>query len=94
MMRNPHRPPIHKDPGHNVDLINVVAGITELEKCGYTDDPATTMVIEHSLMLWARGEEDTAQKKAIDASFHGIDLTSWIRVLAAAQAAAQTSRAN
>ena len=46
------------------------------------------MVIEYALMRWARGEEDQAQKGAIDRAFHGIHLTCWLRVLAAAMAGA------
>lgn len=80
--------PVTRVPGHNVDRIDVAAGMRELAATGW-DDPHTTMVIEHSLTLWARGEEDSAQRKAIDSSFHGIDLTSWLRVLAAAMAAAE-----
>lgn len=79
------RKPISPVPGYDVDHIDVAAGLDALFECGH-DDPNTTMVIEHSLMLWARGEEVSAQRKAIDRSFHGIDLTSWYRVLAAAMA--------
>jgi hypothetical protein len=39
-----------------------------------------------ALMRWARGEEAAAERGAIDGSFHGIDYTSWRRVLAAARA--------
>jgi hypothetical protein len=42
----------------------------------------------HTLNRWARGEEDAAQRGAIDLGFHGIDMTSWLRVLAAAMAGA------
>lgn len=76
--------------GVNVDPINVGEGIAELVRCGY---PVTEcerhMVIEHALMRWARGEEAQALRGAIDKDFHGIDLTSWLRVLAAAMAGAQ-----
>ena len=76
-------------PGYNVDKINVAAGIKMLkEVCGYTETE-TVMVIEYALRRWARGEEDQAQRGAIDKSFHGIDLTSWKMVLAAAMAGAQ-----
>jgi hypothetical protein len=75
-------------PGWNVDRIDVAAGMRELQSF-WPDVPATTfMVIEHALMRWARGEEAAAVRGAIDGDFHGIDLTSWLRVLAAAQAAA------
>lgn len=71
--------------GHNVDRIDVAAGLRELAAAGYTD-PYTTQVIQHALMRWARGEEEQAERGAIDRSFHGIDLTGWRRVLAAARA--------
>jgi hypothetical protein len=81
--------PVQRVPGHNVDRVDVAAGLRELKECGY-DDPHTTMVIEHALMRWARGEEEQAQKGAIDKSFHGIHLTCWIRVIAAARASAES----
>lgn len=75
--------------GANVDRLNIAAGLNELAACGY---PATEVerhsVIEHALMRWSRGEEIAAQCGALDKSFHGIDLTSWLRVLAAAKAGA------
>ena len=79
--------PIRAIPGYNVDRINVAAGLRELDACGYTDTK-TVMVIEHALMRWARGEEEQAQKGAIDRSFCGINMTCWLRVLAAAMAGA------
>lgn len=72
-------------PGYNTDRIDVAAGMQALRDCGY-DDPYTEMVIEHALMRWARGEEEAAQRGAIDQSFHGIAPTCWIRVLATARA--------
>lgn len=78
-------------PGFNVDRIDVAAGMRELSKCGY-DEPHTLMVIEHALMRWARGEEEAAAKMAIDHTFHGIDLTSWLRVMGAARAAAELAK--
>lgn len=73
--------------GVNVDPINVAAGMKELVACGYPETEINRhCVIEHALMRWARGEEHQAQRGAIDASFHGIDLTSWHRVLSAAMA--------
>lgn len=74
-------------PGHNVARLNVSAGLQELRKCGH-DSPNTQMVIEYALMRRARGEESQAERGAIDQSFHGMDLTSWRRVLASAMAAA------
>lgn len=79
--------PVHRVPGYNVDAIDVAAGLRELKVCGY-HEPKTIMVIEHALMRWARGEEEAARKGAIDRSFHGINLTCWLRVLAAAMASA------
>jgi len=83
--------PSQRIPGFNVDRIDVAAGLRELKKCGY-DDPKTVMVIEYALMRWARGEEAAAQKGAIDRSFHGINLTCWIRVIAAARAAGEKAQ--
>ena len=71
--------------GHNVDPVDVKAGMVELTLCGY-EEPETRMVIEHALMRWARGEEEQAERGAIDQSFHGITFTCWRRILAAAVA--------
>ncbi len=76
--------------GHNVDRIDVAAGLRELAAAGYTGQH-TTLVIEHALMRWARGEEEQAERGAIDRSFHGIDLTGWRRVLAAARAGGESA---
>jgi hypothetical protein len=73
-----------------VDRIDVAAGLRELQVCGYTE-PKTIMVIEYALSRWARGEEEQAQRGAIDHSFHGINLTCWIRILAAARATERSS---
>lgn len=83
--------PTPRTPGYNVDRIDVAAGLRELKTCGY-NEPETIMVIEYALMRWARGEEESAQRGAIDRSFHGINLTSWIRVLAAARAHAEIAK--
>lgn len=80
--------PSRRVPGYNVDRIDVAAGLRELKACGY-DEPKTVMVIEYALMRWARGEEESAQRGAIDRSFHGISLTCWLRVVAAARAHAE-----
>lgn len=69
--------------GHNVDHVDIDIGLQELTRCGYRD-PETVMVITYALQRWARGEEEQAQRMAIDPTFYGIDLTSWLRVLAAA----------
>lgn len=73
--------------GVNVDALDIGAGLRELTACGYQESN-TRMVIEHALMRWARGEEAQAERGAIDKSFHGISLTCWYRVLAAAMAGA------
>jgi hypothetical protein len=70
-------------PGHNVDVVDVAAGMRELSACGYAE-PETRMVIEYALMRWSRGEEEQAERGAIDGGFHGISFTCWRRVLAAA----------
>jgi hypothetical protein len=74
--------------GVNKDALDIAAGMREMVACGYGDDPRTTMVIQYALQRWARGEEEQAARAAIDKSFHGIDTTSWMRVLAAAMASA------
>jgi hypothetical protein len=78
------------EAGRNLDRIDVASGLRELGACGYSE-PHTAMVIEYALKRWARGEEDAAERGAIDRSFHGIDLTSWMRVLAAARAGGEAS---
>lgn len=75
-------------PGYNVDKLDIVAGLRELEACGY-DDEHTRMVIQYALQRHARGEEAAAQRGAIDKNFHGVNLTSWNRILAAAMAGAK-----
>lgn len=79
---------MHRIPGQDVDRIDVAAGLRELTACGYSE-PKTVMVIEYALRRWARGEEEAAQRGAIDRAFHGINPTCWIRVLAAARAKAE-----
>lgn len=79
-------------PGVNVDRIDRPAGLAMLASLGY-DDPRTAQVIDYALWRWGKGEEAAAQKGAIDASFYGIDLTSWYMVLAAAQAEAERKAA-
>lgn len=78
-------------PGLNVDRIDVAAGLRELAKFMPNASTETRMVIEHALMRWKRGEEEAAQRGAIDQTFHGIDYGSWLRVLAAARAAGEAA---
>lgn len=75
-------------PGVNVDRLNIAAGMLELAECGHVE-PETQMVVEYALTRWARGEEEAAQRGAIDLSHNGISLTCWLRVLAAAMAGAE-----
>lgn len=75
-------------PGVNVDPIDYDAGIRELGLCGWNDGN-TRMVIGHALARHARGEEDAAERLAIDRQPEGphgfgVDFTSWRRILAAA----------
>jgi hypothetical protein len=80
--------------GHNVDHIDVASGMRELVACGYPEtEVERRYVVQHALQRWARGEEEAAQRGAIDKSFHGIDLTSWTRVLAAAMAGGEARAA-
>jgi hypothetical protein len=79
-------------PGVNVDRIDVAAGMRALVECGYpASEVERHMVIQYALQRWARGEEEAARRGAIDKAFHGINLTSWIRVLASARAAAEST---
>ena len=78
-------------PGVNVDRLDINAGMRELSACGWPANEAnveTRVVIHYSLCRWARGEEEAAQRGAIDKAFHGIPITCWLRVLAAAMAGA------
>lgn len=79
--------PITPIPGYNVDALNISAGMTMLDNLGYTDTE-TRMVIEYALQRHTRGEEEQAQRSAIDTTFHGIPLTQWYMVLSAAMAGA------
>lgn len=77
-------------PGVNLDRLDIAAGMRELVECGYPETEVERhTVIQYALQRWARGEEEAAQRGAIDNSFHGISLTCWIRVLAASMAAAE-----
>lgn len=84
--------PSQRIPGYDVDRVNIAAGLRELKSCGY-EEPKTVMVIEYALVRWAHGEEEQAQRGAIDRTFHGISLTCWYRVLAAAMADPQIGEA-
>lgn len=80
-------------PGVSVDRIDVAAGLAELLKFWPDAPMETRMVIEYALLRWARGEEEQAERGAIDREFHGIDFGSWRRVLAAARAAGEARAA-
>ncbi len=89
MNRTTNRP-TKRIPGHDVARIDVAAGLRELKIIGYVEQH-TVMVVEYALQRWARGEEEAAQRGAIDQAFHGINLTCWIRVLAAARAGGEAA---
>jgi hypothetical protein len=74
-------------PGRNVDKLNIDAGLSELQACGYTD-ARTNEVVAYALRRWMRGEEREAERGAIDQKFYGVSYTSWLRILAAAKAKA------
>jgi putative hemolysin len=76
--------------GHNVDRIDVRAGLKQAASLGY-GDAHSQMVVEYALMRHARAEEEGAERTAL--SF-GIDFTSWRICLAAARAAAEAAHAN
>lgn len=62
--------------GVNVDRLNIAVGMRELVACGYpVTETERHFVIQYALQRWARGEEEAAQRGAIDKSFHGISLT-------------------
>lgn len=71
--------------GRNLDAVNLHAGMNMLKCLGYTE-PHTREVIQYALRRWAKGEEQAAEKGAIDESFHGVNFVSWRMVLAAALA--------
>ena len=66
--------------GVNVDRVNIAAGAAEAAAIGYLSEE-DQMVVIYALQRHARGEEDGAQRTALG---HGIDLTGWYRILAAA----------
>lgn len=67
-------------PGWNVDIVSVAAGMKQAAEFGYGSE-RDQMVVEYALMRHARGEEDGAERTALS---HGIDLTSWYAIRAAA----------
>lgn len=71
-------------PGHNVDPVDLEAGLRMLASLGY-EHPNQRMEVEYNLMRHARGEEAQAQQ-AMARSLSGVSLTSWYVVLAAAVA--------
>ena len=75
-----------REPGYNVDPIDIEAGLRELVACGHDDSAETREVIRYALIRHARGEEAAAERGAIDKDFYGISFTCWRRVLAAAVA--------
>jgi hypothetical protein len=73
-------------PGRNTDKLNIAAGIDAGTEIGYDDLEAETLV-EFCLNLWARGEEDRADRTWV--TYYPRDFTSWRRILATAITAAQ-----
>ena len=69
-------------PGVNVDPVDIAAGLAEAKIIGY-DSAQDEMVVVYALQRWQRGEEAGAEKTALG---HGVDFTSWRRILAAAVA--------
>lgn len=63
--------------------LSIPAGVETLREHGYTGG-LTKMVIEQALSLHSRGEEAKAERKATDATFNGIDITTWKVVLQSA----------
>lgn len=80
--------PVTRQPGYNVDQVDVDAGLELARQFGY-DSAEHQMVAEYALMRHARGEEDGAEKSALSG---GIDLTSWHAIRAAAVAAGTLKR--
>jgi hypothetical protein len=76
-------------PGHNVDRLDIAAGLREARLIGY-DDGKALMVAEYALQRWARGEEDGAQQTWLHE--YPNDLTSFTRILAAAAAGGARQR--
>lgn len=76
--------------GVNVDHLDIASGLREARACGYADAEAQ-MVAQYALQRWARGEEAGAQRTWL--SYYPNDLTSFIRILAAAAAGAAKPRA-
>ena len=71
-------------PGWNVDKLDIAAGLRQAVSFGY-DSQTFQMAIVYALQRHARGEEDGAQRTALN---EGLDLTSWYAILAAAMAGA------
>lgn len=74
-------------PGYNVDKVDIAAGIDLAVSFGY-NSAEHRAVVEYALMRHRRGEEEGAQKSALNG---GISLTSWYAILAAALAAGEKS---
>jgi hypothetical protein len=70
-------------PGRNVDVVNVAAGLDFAVELGY-ESAEDEMVTQYSLNLWARGEEDRADRNWVH--YHPHDLTQWRMIIATAVA--------
>lgn len=69
------------EPGVNVDIVNIEAGLAVAARIGY-DDPTARMVVTYALQRWQRGEEDGADRTWL--SQYPTDFASWRMILAAA----------
>jgi hypothetical protein len=76
-------------PGRNVDRLNIAAGLDFAAFALDYDSLEDEMITELSLTLWARGEEELADKNWV--YYHPHELTSWRMILAHAIATAATN---
>lgn len=72
-------------PGHNVDKVDIAAGLALAVRFGY-DSAEHQMVVTYALQRRARGEEHGAEQSALSG---GVDLTSWYAIKAEAIVAAE-----
>lgn len=74
-------------PGHNVDHVDVDAGMRQAQTFGY-DNTEHIMEIQYNLQRWARGEEEQADH-SMARSLSGVSYTDWRAILAMAIATAE-----
>ena len=75
-----------KVPGYNTDRVDIAAGLAQARAFGYGSE-TDEMILTYALQRHARGEEEAAQRGALE--YMRNDLTSWTAILAAALAAAE-----